>query len=69
MKSHTYRNHRIVRRFEVDPNWAQNEHLKWSIDLHDADRESAWYSHGYATLAHAKSAIDELLDNAPSMVR
>lgn len=61
-KTHCYRNHIICPRCEVDCNHAQNAFLRWSIDLRDADDTMAEYSHGYATLADCRRAIDEIED-------
>lgn len=57
-KTHIYRGHEIIRRRDVDGNWDSQPHLKWSIDLRPNSGSQAEYSHGYATLVDAKSAID-----------
>ena len=61
-KTHYYRGHTICPRCEVDCNHAQQAHLRWSIDLRSSPDPVAEYSHGYATLADCKRAIDEIED-------
>ena len=61
-KTHCYRNHIICPRCKVDCNHTQKAFLRWSIDLRDADDTMAEYSHGYATLADCRRAIDEIED-------